>query len=564
MAFGAKAVVLVRTGGSDTNCGGGFNAGNANMATDLTATSGNTSSPVVASASYNFVAGDVGARVFIQSGTNWIKGWYTIASVASNAATLTASVGNATIYNGNNISGVSTVAGCATTASPTGGVWSVDYSNQDAAQIAYTDLIGVTTTYTSVLKPVGKNIIGNYISVTAGTNYTVQRVEVVSTSGTTATVDRTFGGTATGAATAWLGGALASPGLAGGVVVGGNSIFVRSGTYTLGSSTANVTTGKISIGNASPAYATPNRIEGYGTIPGDLGTRPVISAGAITGIVILNLVAQLSEARNLTVDGNGQTSVNGITSAGGSIGIRVYDCKAQNCTTTGFGSNFATVYQRCIATGCSGTAGFFFDTSSFGAIVTDCEAYGNTTVGIYAAGGGAFVNCISSANSGAGSDGFTMEGQPSLFINCVSYGNGRHGFNMNLDSSGVLMNCIAEGNAGWGYKGNLTLTWCTTIINCAGYNNTSGNVDTADIPKPAVNFVTNTTGSFFTNAAGGDFSLNATANQGALARGAGYPGLMPRGTSTGYLDIGAIQHADPAGGTGPIGKVVNVASIGTY
>jgi hypothetical protein len=46
----------------------------------------------------------------------------------------------------------------------------------------------------------------------------------------------------------------------------------------------------------------------------------------------------------------------------------------------------------------------------------------------------------------------------------------------------------------------------------------------------------------FTNAAGGDFSLNNTAGGGALLRATGYPGVFPGGTTTGYLDIGAAQH----------------------
>ena len=85
MALAATAIAEVESAGSDTN-GGMFNPGNANFPTDLTtdANTANTASPVVSSASYNFVAGDVGAWVFVKSGSNWTPGWYKISSVASN------------------------------------------------------------------------------------------------------------------------------------------------------------------------------------------------------------------------------------------------------------------------------------------------------------------------------------------------------------------------------------------------------------------------------------------------------------------------------------------------
>jgi hypothetical protein len=56
--------------------------------------------------------------------------------------------------------------------------------------------------------------------------------------------------------------------------------------------------------------------------------------------------------------------------------------------------------------------------------------------------------------------------------------------------------------------------------------------------------VINTTGSFFTNAAGGDFTLNNTANQGALVRGHGTPGAIPGVSQVGYADMGVFQHLD--------------------
>jgi hypothetical protein len=121
----AETVWEINSAGS-MNSSAGFNPANANMPTDLTtdAATGNTASPVVSSASYNFVAGDVGHYVYIKAGTNWIPGWYAIASVASNKATLTAGVGAAQLANYAN----NTAAGVATVGTPTGGTWAIDYS----------------------------------------------------------------------------------------------------------------------------------------------------------------------------------------------------------------------------------------------------------------------------------------------------------------------------------------------------------------------------------------------------------------------------------------------------
>src|SRR5712692_3833129 len=155
MSLSAQGIIEVRPSGSDTQCAGLFNPDNANFLTDLAATSGTTTAPVVTSASYNFVAGDVGAWVYVKSGTNWIPGWYKISSVASNAATLDATLGHACLAKANVSSnmvfaGLSTANGCATAGSPTGGTWSIDYSQQNASQFNGTDLLIDAVTNTKV------------------------------------------------------------------------------------------------------------------------------------------------------------------------------------------------------------------------------------------------------------------------------------------------------------------------------------------------------------------------------------------------------------------------------
>src|SRR6185369_16734786 len=147
MAVTAATILECAATGSDGNAGSDNNAGAfdpatnvANMLTDLAATVATGNSPVVTSASYNFVAGDVGSWLFISSGTNWTPGWYKIASVGSNAATLSAAIGAAILYATGGPFGLNTAAGCATTASPTSGTGSVDYSQAGTPAVSNTNL----------------------------------------------------------------------------------------------------------------------------------------------------------------------------------------------------------------------------------------------------------------------------------------------------------------------------------------------------------------------------------------------------------------------------------------
>jgi len=159
MAFSNGTVWEASAAGSDTLCSGGFVPTNSNFATDGAATNANTSSPVFTTASYNFVSGDVGAWVFIKSGTNSVPGWYKITSVAANAATLNAAIGAGVLYGGiltatnralNFIP--NTVTGIATTASPTSLTWGIDYSQQNSAKIAFTDMVIVFITFYIIVR----------------------------------------------------------------------------------------------------------------------------------------------------------------------------------------------------------------------------------------------------------------------------------------------------------------------------------------------------------------------------------------------------------------------------
>lgn len=269
-ALAASGVWNIMSAGSVNNSGY-FNPDNANMLTDATATSATGNAPVISSASYNFVAGDVGAWVFIKAGTNWTPGWYQITSVAANAATVNAAIG-AAVQITNGVYHTNTVAGVATVASPTGGTFTCDYSQQSAVKQAYTDLnsTGSSTTLTSAtgFTPV---MVGNAIKVTStgtGGFGIVGWYEIVSyTNATTVVTDiTTNSGTAMVNASGNVGGSIAAIGDVGSTTarlgaVAGNYLWVQAdAAYSLGASDT------FSVAGTA---ADPVKVIGYKTVRSD-------------------------------------------------------------------------------------------------------------------------------------------------------------------------------------------------------------------------------------------------------------------------------------------------------
>jgi len=556
MALGANTIFDVRSGGSDTANGGAFDPGQtAGMLTDGAASSGTGNSPVFSSASYNFVAGDVGAWIYVSSGTHWQAGWYQIASVASNNATLSAAVGQAYLAVNKNPNGLNTTAGCSSdgTASLTAATWAIDYSQQNAAQISYSDLntSGAGLTVTSAAHPFGKQQVGNALTIASGTNFTAGTYVIASLSGTTATLvgaanSSTGAGSSDGVA--GLGGAFATPGKAASKKVAGNDVFWQAnGTtpYNLSGNTVNTagcqvsdTTGGVDQTNVTwwVGWNTNRHINCPDT------TWPILNANAQTSLTLLSFGANYTRARNLIADGNSKATLTGISQNANYS--KVDHLKAQNCTVIGLdiqGGNGVTA-TSCSATTCSGTAGIRLSNSNV-VIAFACEAYANTTVGISLSVNAVTICCISSGNTGAGFSTSSVSGN---CYSCIAYGNTADGFDMSGSVGNCMfVNCLAEANGASGWKTG-AVRGLIQLLNCGGYNNTSGNYTSTNLVD-VQNFVANTTGSFFTNPGSGDFSLNSTANQGALARAAGFPGLMPRGTTTAYTDIG-LQHQDSGGG----------------
>lgn len=253
--------------------GGGFNRASAGFLTDLTTdtNTANTASPVVSSASYNFVAGDVGAKLYVASGTNWTAGWYPIASVAANKATLSAAVGEAIqIDSASGEYVLNTVAGCATVGTPTGGTFGVDYSQQDASVLSGTDITtsgAAATTITSATGGFRRSMVGNIIHITTtGGGFVDSWYEIVTFTDTNNVVlDRTPTPSSAGiSATFHVGGAILLDDLEDAffeVIPAGSRVWVKSGTYTGLSAW--------SMASTNSTTANPSFVVGYTTVRGD-------------------------------------------------------------------------------------------------------------------------------------------------------------------------------------------------------------------------------------------------------------------------------------------------------
>jgi hypothetical protein len=543
MAFTATAIIEVRPSGSDTANGGIFDPG-ATMAGDLSATNANTSSPVVTSASYNFVAGDVGAWLFVKAGTNWTPGWYQIASVASNAATLSASAGSAVLYSNSLPASLGTAAGCATTASPTSGTWSVDYSRQDSAQFSFADLaIDATTNtkFTSAAHPVGPNFAGNSVSVTSGTGFTVQRVVINSVSGTTATCDKSLGTLSSTGGNGGLGGGLASPGQAEGLAVSSNVVFyLAGGTYSIGSGTANTAGNRVngSNGGYRVGYNTTR------TIGNSDATLGVVDAGAAS-IAMFSLSGGSTVLRNLSFTNSAaRSSVAAVSMTGGQSLCQRIRASAMSSTAITVSGTSTSAYD-CYVTGQTSGSAIATGGSSGQNVIYRCVVNGGSSTSdaislSTAFNGGYAIECL--VINPAGNGILVATNSPGFVLNCTVYGYASAKTGISLTQYVTAFNCLCVGS-GSGSKGFSSTSAFSRIIGCAGYNTGGVNYDTSI--GEVTNFLT-LSGDPASNPGGGDYSPNSTAGAGASIRGVSftYPGLP----TTTRRDIGASQHADPAAG----------------
>lgn len=490
--LGTAAVFQVMSGATAGNLGGGgFNPANANFITNFTATSATSNSPIISSASYNFVAGDVGSWIYVKSGTNWTSGWYQIASVGANAATVNAAIGQA-VQVINNRFVTNTVAGCATTASPTAGTCGIDYSQQISAQVTNNVLTGTTTTCTDATTPFGAQHVGNFLCISAGTGVTAGWYEIVSVSGVTATLDRTAGTSYSGC-TYYLGGAVSLGGSTAGIT---DAIF-----FALGGSSATTGCRFFIQGNATYAVASaitnllgtaswPSITEGYNSIRGD---RPSIASG---NQPILNMSAtafttnSYTELRNLTFIGT--TAGNGLLQLG--LESQLIGCKVKNTSSTAGQSAINNIGGQGFAVGCEAISYNGVAIAGEGStFAIGCYVHDSST-GIALASGNNY--CINNIVVSCTTQAINETAPGNLIYGNTLYGTeAKFGIGINTPwSQGVKLNNIIYGFVS-GYGGTSTRYNGYADYTCF-FNNTTNIAGTASGTFFGANDVTTTNPSF--------------------------------------------------------------------
>lgn len=515
MAIAATNYWEVEFGGSDSLNGGGFDPGSGTRDAVLTASNATTSAPTVSSANYTFTSSD--KFLFIKSGTNWIPGMYPITSVSGGVATLNAAIGAVTLYQNADLNGLNTVAGCATTASPTAGTWSVDYSQQSAA-ISLTGLTSAAANAIILTSAATKAMVGNSIQITGGTNFTAGVYTITAASaGVSLTVDRNSTTAAGAAGTGGVGGAFASLGQVGKVIVASNRVFQQynASQYQITSASSNVAGGCLS-------FASRCILVGYNSnrhLANVDASRPINQASSISTAVLIT--PGFGHCRNIIVDGQSLTSIRGFANS------TFFNCTAINCTNSGFQATSFCYY--CLAYNCTVQPAFLTGDFEY------CAAINCTSVVGFQ--GGPTHFCVA-ASCGTG---FSMTVAPTMCLNCTAFGCSVDGFKAGADST-AFTNCISYGNTGKGYNANSGLE--SAFLNSAAGSNTGGDLDTtfimpgskiALIANPFVNSGATFSGASVLQDVWNAFALNSTAGGGAACRAAA---LLP------YQDLGAVQHQD--------------------
>ncbi len=401
-----------------------------------------------------------------------------------------------------------------------------DYSQSDTALGTGTNLTVDATTNTDVapdgFTPSAADI-GNLIQITSGAGFTAGFYEIVSIQAGKWRLDRSPAATTTAGGVWALGGGLASPGKASGAVVAGNTIWVKSGTYTVTSASSNIAGGCVVL--VAGVSATASRMIGYGTIRGDSGTPPLIQASGISSFTLI-ATSNLGHLENLSVDAAGLTSGRGINLG---TTARAYRCKVANCTNSGINSGVSTL---CEVSGCSTAAGFN------GTTTIGCVAHDNTVAGIS---GGAFhAFSLAYGNTGATSHGFQSNSASVHWFRCTSVGNGGDGFRA---TAGTFLNsaidCLAVSNTGAGFGANSSFD-NFYVMNCGTFDNGTA-ITNVTAAAQSGNIVLGFNP--FTDPPNNDFSLNLFNPGGMQVRAASLIGSLPGLASAGYADLGALQSA---------------------
>jgi len=394
---------------------------------------------------------------------------------------------------------------------------------------------GISDTITLSGYTVINGDVGNILNITAGTNFTTGRYEIiaVNTGAGTWQLDRNCTTGAGSAMEGRMGGSLltSAPALAsGGALVDGNTIWFKNGLSAITATISVVIQGTNALGI---------KVRGYGTTHGD-GT-PCALTCATNSVAFFTLNnADFYFFRDFTLTHSAATRGPGFVNVtAASQPVRFQNVNCDGCSI-GFDGGTSTA-------------------TTIGIHAIDCDAINSTSHGFRLRTDSHLEACVSRSNTG---DGINIPNNVSATYNltkCLSYDNSANGVQLVASGSAVvfkMIHCTLAFNGVDGLEiGANTSTYTVAIEGNIVYGNTTESIDVndtqAEMDAVKVFFDYNfyddaptgiTAGPNdvtlsadpFTDSGGLDFTLNNTAGGGADCRNA----------TLGNFDAGALQHAD--------------------
>lgn len=502
----------VRTTGTSINSGG-FDV-DAAFVSDLTSSTGLSTSPIVSSPTYAFQISDIGQYLYIFTSSSglWITGFYTISGLSDTSAILNAQQGQ--YFQRHRPAGPSLQSGVGKSNGLTAGRWGIDRTQSATAWTSNSNDLFII----SVNSYVGSNNyrfthadIGNSIRIQPSAGFGTGSLKgnyfITGIAGTLATLNTSPGGIGTQGGIWALGGAISNPNDIT-IAIQSGGLWMQSGTYDTGTG--------ITIGDRIFFY-------GYNTIRGDNpkgDDRPLIRATApnLRLLFTTSSASVMNHFSFLRFSGNGFTNIIGHTY--GNSRNQISYCKASQCLL-GFSNSSHALY--CEAYNC--TTGFS------GGEIYGCVAVGCTSVGFNMGlretiSNSVAMNCLS---------GFS--GCDVVYSNNIAYKCGTGYLQTSL--SMAYVNCIAVGCTQFGFRN--TGPWTTRYVGCASFANTA---DALDGGYVFLDDVIQCSQNPLLDPDNFDFRLNDLPGGGALLKSRGGLGsIINMPSSTSFEDPGVVQGA---------------------
>jgi hypothetical protein len=315
--------------------------------------------------------------------------------------------------------------------------------------------------------------------------------------------------------------------------VAGNTFNLKAGTYTI-----------------TTALSGPNFryiLSGYNAAHGDMGTKPLVTTSTnSTELLQFSNSSSRPTIVNVSFSTTAGTPAAGVAqlTAAPIFGPIFISCKFSGFTNAlAFnvsGAHVSVPSLTMVGVEITASTGVGVLVDSGAVTCIGCWVHGNTGDGMSDTGTTSvqaetyyFVaNSIFSANANGISATVspdTIQVQSSDFVS-----NTAAGLNLVSGSGIQAVNSIFYNNTTYG----INVQTANSSFSSYAYNNAYGSNGTAANRNIQETGKITLTANPFTS---GNFGLNATAGGGAALKAAGYPGAFPGGSTTGYLDVGAVQ-----------------------